>query len=116
MRVSPFLAPILPQQELWVALRDTHGVPLPSNDRIAVLLSVYPPLRGLHVSELADRLDCTEAAAQVGIATFIADTFGESAPMIPGASFDLNVMRQGRPALAVRFVRDARGRLGTEPV
>jgi len=114
-RISPFLAPLLPEDELWCALRDTHGVPLPSTDRVAVLLSTYPPLRGLDVAELAARLEVTEAEAQHGIATFVADTFGESAPMIPGASLDVNVMRQGKPAPPVRFWRDANGRLGTQP-
>lgn len=99
--------------ECWCAIRDTYGVPLPSHDPVAVLLATYPPLRGLTVRELASRLEVSETAAQLGIATFIADTFGASAMVLPGASLDVNVLRQGRPAPPVRFARDASGRLVT---
>ena len=83
---------------LWAALRDTHGVALPSRDPIAVALSTYPALRGLRVPDLAERLSVSELHAQRGIAAFVADTFGPDALMRPGESFDHAVMRQGRPA------------------
>ena len=111
--VPAVLLPVLPRGEMWCALRETHGIPLPSSDAVAVLLATYPPLRGLSVRELAERLDKSEAEAQHGIAAFVADTFGASALMIPGASLDVNVMRQGRPAPPVKFFRDSRGRLAT---
>ena len=86
---------------LWAAMRDTHGLALPSRHPIGTLIGSYPELRSLSVGELASSLAVSEIDAQLGVAALALDAFGDRATITPGASFDAATMHNGAPAAPV---------------
>ena len=101
---------------MWTALRETHGVMLPSSDALAKLISAQPDLRGYTAPELAARLSIPLEVARAGIQTFAKETFGPVKGACPDMSFDELTVLAGTYHAPVELVTGPGGAMRTEPI